>query len=105
MKARRRDLNDKLISDALKKAGFNVHCYAAVGKVPDKLVSRPLPTGLVWTCWLEIKSETGKLRPSQILFQQLFEAKREFYVARDPEDTIKQLSEWYQAAIQPEHLR
>jgi hypothetical protein len=56
-------------------------------------------------CWVEIKVEKGKLRPSQERFQAIFEPRGEFYVARDPEVTVRELMERYLAAIKPEQLR
>jgi hypothetical protein len=98
----RRDANDGLIGRALLAAGFTVHDYASNGGVPDRLVVRPLPDGTPWVCWVEIK---GKLRPSQERFQAIFEPRGEFYVARDPEATVRELMERYLAAIKPEQLR
>jgi hypothetical protein len=101
----RRDANDGLIGRALSAAGFTVHDYASNGGVPDRLVVRNLPDGTPWVCWVEIKVEKGKLRPSQERFQAIFEPRGEFYVARDPEVTVRELMERYLAAIKPEQLR
>ena len=101
----RRDANDGLIGRALLAAGFTVHDYASNGGVPDRLVVRNLPDGTPWVCWVEIKVEKGKLRPSQERFQAIFEPRGEFYVARDPEATVRELIERYLAAIKPEQLR
>lgn len=101
----RRDANDGLIGRALHAAGFTVHDYASNGGVPDRLVVRNLPDGTPWICWVEIKVEKGKLRPSQERFQAIFEPRGEFYVARDPEQTVRELMERYMAAIKPELLR
>jgi hypothetical protein len=101
----RRDANDGLISQALTAAGFVVLDYASNGGVPDRLVMRDLPDGRPWICWVEIKVEKGKLRPSQEKFQAIFEPRGEFYVARDPEATVRELMERYLAAIKPEHCR
>ena len=101
----RRDANDGLIGRALLAAGFTVHDYASNGGVPDRLVIRNLPDGTPWVCWVEIKVEKGKLRPSQERFQAIFEPRGEFYVARDPEATVRELMERYMAAIKPELSR
>ena len=101
----RRDANDGLIGRALHAAGFTVLDFASNGGVPDRLVVRLLPDGVPWTCWVEIKVEKGKLRPSQERFRQVFEPRGEFYVARDPEATVRELMERYLAAIKPEQLR
>lgn len=104
-RAARRDANDGIIGRALLAAGFTVHDYASNGGVPDRLVVRNLPDGTPWVCWVEIKVEKGKLRPSQERFQAIFEPRGEFYVARDPEETVRELMERYMAAIKPEHQR
>ena len=104
-RAARRDANDGIISQALKAAGFVVHDYASAGHVPDRLVVRNLPCGTPWVCWVEIKTEKGKLRPSQERFREVFEPRGEFYVARDPEQTVRELMERYTLAIKPEFLR
>jgi len=101
----RRDANDGLISQALTAAGFVVLDYASNGGVPDRLVVRDLPDGTQWICWVEIKVEKGKLRPSQKRFAAIFEPRQEFYVARDPEETVRELMERYLAAIKPEQYR
>jgi len=101
----RRDLNDGIVGQALKAAGFSVHDFASNGGVPDRLVTRTLPDGTEWICWVEIKTPTGKLRPSQERFRAVFEPRGEFYVARDPEETVKELFERWSAAIRPEHAR
>jgi hypothetical protein len=101
----RRDANDGLISQALTAAGFVVLDYASNGGVPDRLVVRNLPDKTPWICWVEIKVQKGKLRPSQEKFQAIFEPRGEFYVARDPEATVRELMERYLAAIKPEQYR
>jgi len=104
-RAARRDANDGIIGRALSLAGFTVHDYASAGHVPDRLVVRNLPDGMPWVCWVEIKVANGKLRPSQEKFQAIFEPRGEFYVARDPEETVRELMERYTLAIKPEHQR
>jgi hypothetical protein len=101
----RRDANDGVIGQALSLAGFDVLDFASNGGVPDRLVVRLLPDGVPWVCWVEIKVEKGKLRPSQERFRQVFEPRGEFYVARDPEATVRELMDRYMAAIKPEQLR
>jgi hypothetical protein len=104
-KAARRDANDGLIGQALKAAGFVVHDYASAGHVPDRLITRTLPDGVEWVCWVEIKTDKGKLRPSQERFAAIFEGRGEFYVARDPEATVREMMDRYLAAIRPEYQR
>ena len=97
--ARRRDANDGEIGEALQAAGFTVHDFAGAGYVPDRLVTRPLPDERLWVCWVEIKVKTGKLRPTQEKFQEIFEPRGEFYVARDAALTVQVLTDrWLQAA-------
>ena len=103
--AARRDANDAPITEALRKAGFVVYDYAHVGTVPDKLATKALPDGTPWICWVEIKTPKGKLTQSQETFRKVFEPRGEFYVARDPENAVKDLYERYMAAIKPEHAR
>lgn len=103
--AARRDSNDGAITDALRKAGFVVYDYAQVGQVPDKLVTKTLPDGTEWVCWVEVKAPKGRITESQARFRMIFEGRQEFYVARDPEDTIRELYDRYSAAIRPESLR
>jgi hypothetical protein len=103
--AARRDANDAPITEALRKAGFVVYDYAQVGQVPDKLITKTLPCGTPWVCWVEIKTPKGRLTESQETFRKVFEPRGEFYVARDPQDAVKDLYERYTEAIRPEHLR
>lgn len=104
--AARRDENDAIITEALRKAGFTVHDYAKAGQgIPDKLVTRALPDGTPWVCWVEVKMPKGKLRPGQELFQDIFSLRGEFYVARIPEDTVQELFDRYMGQIRPEQLR
>lgn len=100
--ARRRDVNDGIIGEALRAAGFTVHDFAGAGYVPDRLVTRPLPDGVLWVCWVEIKAPTGRLRASQEVFKAIFDPRGEFYVARDPEVTVRELMMRYTEAIRPE---
>ena len=103
--AKRRDENDGLITEALRKAGFTVYDYAQLGQVPDKLVTRLLPQGTKWVCWVEVKTPKGRLTESQLTFREVFEPRGEFYVARDPEVSVRELFDRYTAAIKPECLR
>jgi hypothetical protein len=103
--AARRDANDKIIAEALKKAGFQVHDYARVGEVPDKLVTKALPDGTQWVCWVEVKAPKGRVTDSQQRFRLIFEPRGEFYIARDPEETVRELYDRYTAAIRPELMR
>ena len=103
--AARRDANDKIIAEALKKAGFEVHDYARVGEVPDKLVTKALPDGTQWVCWVEVKAPKGRVTDSQQRFRLIFEPRGEFYIARDPEETVRELYDRYTAAIRPELMR
>ena len=103
--AARRDANDAPITEALRKAGFVVYDYAQVGQVPDKLATKALPCGTPWVCWVEIKTPKGKLTKSQETFRKVFEPRGEFYVARDPQETVNELYARYDAAIKPEQRR
>ena len=82
-----------------------VYDYAQVGSIPDKLVTKALPDGVAWVCWVEIKTPKGKLTQSQEAFRKVFEPRGEFYVARDPEVTVRELMDRYISAIKPEQLR
>ena len=82
-----------------------VYDYAQVGQVPDKLIAKLLPCGTPWVCWVEIKTPKGRLTESQETFRKVFEPRGEFYVARDPEQAVKDLYERYAEAIRPEHSR
>ena len=103
--AARRDSNDKIITEALRKAGFQVHDYAQVGFVPDKLVTKTLPDGKSWVCWVEIKMPKGRLREAQEAFKSVFDGRGEYYVARDAEAAIRDLWALYDDAIKPEQRR
>lgn len=101
--AAKRDSNDKLITEALRKAGFEVHDLGLAGHgVPDKLVTRMLPDGTPWAAFVEIKSPKGKLRPGQELWQKVFEPQLMWYLARDPEETINFLWRSYSGSLKPE---
>jgi hypothetical protein len=69
------------------------------------LVTKTLPDGTEWVCWVEIKAPKGRITESQERFRRIFEGRGEFYVARDPEQTIQEMTDRYLAAIKPEHLR
>ena len=104
--AARKDLNDKPVVEAVKAAGFSVIDYTRAGLgIPDKLALRLLPDGTHFICWLEIKSESGKLSENQLLAKQVWEPRGEWLEARDPEETVKGLLERYEAKIRAEHWR
>jgi hypothetical protein len=104
--AARRDGNDAIITEALRRAGFTVMDYGTAGQgIPDKLVTRPLPDGLPWVCWVEVKMPKGKLRDAQEAFRRVFEPRGEWYVARDAQDAVRDLYDAYTSAIRQEHLR
>ena len=104
--AARRDGNDAIITEALRKAGFHVHDYAKAGMgIPDKLVTKDLPDGKAWVCWVEVKMPKGKLREAQEAFRRVFEPRGEWYVARDAQDAVRDLYDAYTSAIRQEHLR
>ena len=104
--ALRRDGNDALITDALRKAGFTVTDFGKAGQgIPDKLVTKPLPDGKSWVCWVEIKMPKGRLREAQEAFRNVFDGRGEYYVARDAEAAIRDLWALYETAIRPEHSR
>jgi len=105
-RAARRDANDGIITEALRAAGFTVHDFGAAGNsIPDKLVTRTLPDGTEWVCWVEIKTPTGRLRPGQEKFRKIFDPRREWYKATHPQDTINELAQRYFESIKQEHLR
>ena len=104
--AKRRDANDGLIAESLVKSGFTVHDFASAGQgIPDKLITRLLPDGTSWVCWVEIKMPKGKLREAQEAFKRVFDGRGEYYVARDPEAAIRDLWALYNDAIKPEQRR
>ena len=104
--AARRDANDAIITEALRKAGFTVTDFGKAGQgIPDKLVTRTLPDGTPWVCWVEVKMPKGRLKTAQEAFRDVFEPRGEHYVARDAEAAIRELYARYTAAIRPEQLR
>jgi hypothetical protein len=104
--AARKDNNDKPVVEAVKAAGFSVVDYTRAGLgIPDKLALRLLPDGTHFICWLEIKSESGKLSENQLLAKQVWEPRGEWLEARDPEETVRGLLERYEAKIRAEHWR
>jgi hypothetical protein len=104
--AARRDGNAGVILDALRKAGFTVMDFSLAGQgIPDALVTRALPDGTPWVCWVEIKMPKGRLKTAQEAFRDVFEPRGEHYVARDAEAAIRELYARYTAAIRPEQLR
>ena len=104
--AARRDSNAGVILDALRKAGFVVMDFSLAGQgIPDALVTRALPDGTPWVCWVEVKMPKGRLKTAQEAFRDVFEPRGEHYVARDAEAAIRELYARYTAAIKPEQLR
>ena len=104
--AARKDNNDKPVVEAVKAAGFSVIDYTRAGLgIPDKLAMKLLPDGTHFICWLEIKSESGKLSENQLLAKQVWEPRGEWLEARDPEETVRGLLERYEAKIRAEHWR
>ena len=104
--AARRDGNAGVILDALRKAGFTVMDFSLAGQgIPDALVTRALPDGTPWACWVEVKMPKGRLKTAQEAFRDVFEPRGEHYVARDAEAAIRELYARYTAAIRPEQLR
>ena len=104
--AARRDANAGVILDALRKAGFTVMDFSLAGQgIPDALVTRALPDGTPWVCWVEVKMPKGRLKTAQEAFRDVFEPRGEHYVARDAEAAIRELYARYTAAIKPEQLR
>ena len=104
--AARRDGNAGVILDALRKAGFTVMDFSLAGQgIPDALVTRALPDGMPWVCWVEVKMPKGRLKTAQEAFRDVFEPRGEHYVARDAEAAIRELYARYTAAIRPEQLR
>ena len=104
--AARRDSNAGVILDALRKAGFTVMDFSLAGQgIPDALVTRALPDGTPWVCWVEVKMPKGRLKTAQEAFRDVFEPRGEHYVARDAETAIRELYARYTAAIKPEQLR
>ena len=67
--AARRDGNAGVILDALRKAGFTVMDFSLAGQgIPDALVTRALPDGTPWVCWVEVKMPKGRLKTAQEAF-------------------------------------
>lgn len=98
--AKRRDLNHTDIASALRKAGFEVIDFGSAGHdIPDLLAVKPLQDGLVYTCWVEVKSKQGRLKTGQKRFQSIFEPKGEWYEGRDPEETVVALQTLYLARM------
>lgn len=104
--AARRDVNDAVITAAIRSAGFVVEDLGLAGQgVPDKLVTRELPDKTQWAAFIEVKSPKGRLRKGQEIWRLVFEPKGMYYIARDPEDTVRWLWEHYAQAFKPEWLR
>jgi hypothetical protein len=103
----RRDLNDAIIVEAVRRAGFEIIDFtkAGVKGIPDHLAIRPYPDGVYFSCWLEVKSQKGKLSEEQKKIKRIFEPRMEWIEARNPEETVKRLWEFYMSKIKQEHLR
>jgi len=101
--AARRDGNDAVITQALRAQGFTVYDYGKAGEgIPDKLVTRALPDGVEWVCWVEIKMPKGKLREGQERFRNIFERRGEYYVARDAQVAVIELTRRWLDACGPQ---
>lgn len=88
---------------ALKLAGYNVIDYSRAGLgIPDLLVTRQLPQGHLFICWLEVKSIKGRLSASQIPAKLIWEPRGEWLLARDVEETLKALNMLYFAKLPKE---
>jgi hypothetical protein len=82
------DANSAAIQAALEATGASVVSLAAIGGgVPDLLVSRIQPGGAAVYWLVEVKQAKGKLRESQIAFQQRWPAA--VFVIRTPEEAIQ----------------
>ena len=91
--AARRDGNAGVIFDALRKARFTVMDFSLAGQgIPDALVTRALPDGTPWVCWVEVKVKDGRLTQTQKRFREVFEPRDEFYIARDPVKAVEELT-------------
>ena len=98
--AARRDNNSSEMITALKLAGFGVVDYSRAGLgIPDLLVTRPLPQGHIFICWLEVKSDKGRLSPSQLPAQSIWEPRGEWLLARNVAETLAALNTLYFAKL------
>jgi len=94
--AKRRDTNHQDITQALRKAGFEVIDFASAGHdIPDLLAVKPLQDGKAYTCWVEVKAKGGRLSDGQKRFKGLFEPRGEWYEGRDADDTVCALQALY----------
>ena len=101
--AARRDNNSSEMITALKLAGYNVVDYSRAGLgIPDLLVTRKLPQNHLFICWLEVKSDKGRLSPSQIPAQSIWEPRGEWLLARNVEETLAALNMLYFAKLPKE---
>lgn len=97
--AKRRDNNHTEIVSALRKAGFEVIDFGSVGHdIPDLLAVKPIAPDFEWACWVEVKSDKGRLSEGQQRFRAIFEPRGEWYEARDPADAVIALRAMYVAA-------
>jgi hypothetical protein len=84
MRAKRRDVNQSEIVEALRKAGYELEDLADNGKgIPDLLVESK---SHIWVL-LEIKAPGGKLTPAEHAFFERHQAPH--YIARSPEEAIE----------------
>ena len=101
--AARRDNNSSEMIAALKLAGFGVVDYSRAGLgIPDLLATRPLPQGHLFICWLEVKSDKGRLSQSQLPARSVWEPRGEWLLARDVEETLAALNTLFLAKLPKE---
>ena len=101
--AARRDNNSSEMISALKLAGFGVVDYSRAGLgIPDLLATRQLPQGHLFICWLEVKSDKGRLSQSQLPAKSVWEPRGEWLLARNVEETLAALNTLYHAKLPKE---
>ena len=101
--AARRDNNSSEMITALKMAGFGVVDYSRAGLgIPDLLATRPLPQGHLFICWLEVKSDKGRLSQSQLPARSVWEPRGEWLLARNVEETLAALNTLFLAKLPKE---
>lgn len=98
---KRRDLNHSAVSTALRQSGFEVIDFALAGyDIPDLLAVKPMRDGLMWACWVEVKSKGGRLTEGQKRFQAIMQPRGEWYEARDAVETALTLRAMYVKACE-----